>query len=56
MPGAPPETGRVEGTNGVTKPIAPNAAQAANRAALAGELRSTGWSPLVCTLVAQDGS
>src|SRR4029077_21111428 len=41
VPRAPPATGRVEGTNGVTKPIAPNAAQAANRAALASELRST---------------
>jgi hypothetical protein len=43
----------VRGTNGVTPPPAPTKAQAAKRDALAAELRATGWSPLVCSLVAR---
>jgi hypothetical protein len=53
VPGAPPEPGAVPGTNGVTPPIAPNAAQAAQRAALARRLSATGWSPGICVLAAQ---
>ena len=34
---------------------APTIAQAARRDALAADLRATGWSPLVCSLVARDG-
>jgi hypothetical protein len=52
VPGAAAEPGRVPGTNGVTPPIAPTAAQAARRAALAQELRATGWSPGLCALAA----
>jgi hypothetical protein len=47
------ERGRVAGTHGVTPPPAPTAAQAAQRDALAARLRATGWSPLVCSLVAR---
>ena len=53
VPGAAPEAGRVRGTGGVTKPQAPNAAQAAQRDALAGQLRAGGWSPGLCRLSAQ---
>jgi hypothetical protein len=53
VPGAPPEPGAVRGTNGVTPPVAPNAVQAAQRDALAQELRATGWSPGLCYLAAQ---
>ena len=45
VPGAPAEPGRVPGTNGETPPIAPNAAQIAQRTALAKRLAATGWSP-----------
>ena len=44
-----------EGKPAVTPPKAPNAAQAAQRDALATQLEATGWSPLVCTLVAAGG-
>ena len=40
----------VPGTNGETPPIAPTAAQAAQRDRLASQLRAQGWSPWVCTL------
>jgi hypothetical protein len=50
VPGAAPETGRVKGTDGVTPPPAPNAAQLAQRAALAKKLKQTGWSPGLCYL------
>jgi hypothetical protein len=50
------DRGRVAGTNGVTPPPAPTSAQAAARDALAARLRATGWSPLVCSLVAQSSS
>ena len=53
VPGAPAETGRVRGTNGVTKPQAPNAAQAIKRTQLAQKLKATGWSPGLCYLTAQ---
>jgi hypothetical protein len=53
VPGAPPEPHRVAGTGGVTPPIAPNAEQAAQRAALAEQLQASGWSPFVCLLAAQ---
>jgi hypothetical protein len=53
VPGAVPEASRVSGTGGVTKPQAPNAAQAAQRDALAGQLRAGGWSPGLCRLSAQ---
>jgi hypothetical protein len=46
------DRGRLPGTNGVTPPPAPTTAQAAARDALAARLRATGWSPLVCSLVA----
>jgi hypothetical protein len=44
---------RPGGTNGVTPPIAPNAAQAAQRAALARRLSATGWLPGICVPAAQ---
>jgi hypothetical protein len=47
------EPGRVRGTDGVTLPPAPNAAQAAQRDALAQELQATGWTPGLCFLAAQ---
>ncbi|HEY3018670.1 MAG TPA: hypothetical protein VGJ32_00670 [Solirubrobacteraceae bacterium] len=47
------EKGRVRGTNGVTPPRAPTAAQAAQRERLARQLRATGWYPGVCVLAAQ---
>jgi hypothetical protein len=53
VPGAAPEPGRVPGTQGVTKPIAPTAAQAAQRDALAARLKAAGWSPGLCYLAAQ---
>ncbi len=53
VPGRKERRGRVRGTNGVTPPPAPTKAQAAKRDALAAELRATGWSPLVCSLVAR---
>ncbi len=48
------QRGKAKGTEGVTPPKAPNAAQAAKRDALAAELRSTGWSPGVCLLAGQN--
>jgi hypothetical protein len=48
------EPGTVGGTNGVTPPPAPDAAQAAQRAALALQLSQTGWSPGLCFLAAGD--
>ena len=53
VPGAPPETGRVPGTNGETPPIAPTAAQLASRTALAQRLAASGWSPGLCWLAVQ---
>jgi hypothetical protein len=47
------ERGRVDGTNGTTTPVAPTAAQAGGRDALARRLRATGWSPFNCYLAAQ---
>jgi hypothetical protein len=44
------ESGGVPGTNGVTPPVAPTAAQAAQRDALAAQLRTTGWRPAICSL------
>lgn len=41
------------GTNGETPPIAPNAAQVAQRTALAQRLKADGWSPGLCYLAAQ---
>jgi hypothetical protein len=52
VPGEP-ESGNIPGTNGETPPIAPNAAQAAQRAALAQRLAADGWSPGLCYLSAQ---
>jgi hypothetical protein len=52
VPGAPPESGRVPGTNGETPPIAPNAAQVAKRTALAQKLADSGWRPGLCSLAA----
>jgi hypothetical protein len=46
----PDEPGRPRGTEGVTPPPAPNAEQAAQRAALAQQLSDTGWSPGLCSL------
>jgi hypothetical protein len=46
------ESGGVPGTNGVTPPIAPTPAQAAQRDALAAQLRTTGWRPAICSLAA----
>jgi hypothetical protein len=48
-----PEPSRVPGTNGVTPPIAPSAEQAAQRDAVAGQLRAQGWSPWSCQLAAR---
>src|SRR3954451_2985135 len=53
VPGAPPESGRIPGTNGETPPIAPSAAQVAQRTALAQRLTADGWSPGLCYLAAQ---
>ena len=53
VPGKKERAGRRRGTNGVTPVPAPTAAQAARRDALAGRLRASGWSPLVCSLVAR---
>ncbi|MBI5106586.1 MAG: hypothetical protein HZB46_16645 [Solirubrobacterales bacterium] len=47
------ETGRVEGTNGVTPPPAPSPEQAARRASVAEQLRASGWSPGLCYLAAR---
>jgi hypothetical protein len=55
VPGRTDAPGRVGGTNGVTPVPRPNAEEAASRDALAVQLQSTGWSPLVCSLVARDG-
>ena len=52
VPDAPPETGRVAGTNGVTPPPEPTAAQLAQRTALASKLSAVGWSPGLCLLAA----
>ena len=41
-----------KGTDGVTPPPAPNAAQLAQRTALAKVLKQSGWSPGLCYLVA----
>lgn len=49
------EPGRVAGTGGVTPPPAPTAAQAAQRTALAKQLRDSGWSPGLCVLAAGAG-
>ena len=43
----------VPGTGGVTPPIAPNAAQAAQRNSLAARLRAQGWSPSICRIAAR---
>jgi hypothetical protein len=51
--GAPPESGRIPGTNGQTPPIAPSPAQVAQRTALAQRLTADGWSPGLCYLAAQ---
>jgi hypothetical protein len=56
VPGRADAPGRVRGTNGVTPIPRPTAEQAASRDALALELQATGWSPLICSLVARDGS
>jgi hypothetical protein len=53
VPGASEAPRAVEGTNGVTAPPAPNAVQAAQRAALAKKLTSAGWSPGLCQLSAR---
>ena len=53
VPGAPPESGRIAGTNGETLPVAPSAAQVAQRTALAQRLKADGWSPGLCYLAAQ---
>jgi hypothetical protein len=53
VPGAAAEAGRVGGTEGVTPPRAPTAAQAARRDALAARLNAAGWSPGLCVLAAQ---
>ena len=55
MPGKADAPGRKKGTDGVTPPKRPSAEQQAQRDALALQLQSTGWSPLVCTLVSADG-
>jgi hypothetical protein len=47
------EPGLIEGTEGVTPPPAPNAEQAAQRAALAQRLSESGWSPGLCYLAAE---
>jgi hypothetical protein len=52
VPGESDPLSAIPGTGGVTPIPAPTAAQAASRDALASQLRATGWSPLVCTLVA----
>src|SRR4051812_37074861 len=52
-PGAAAAPGRVPGTDGVTPPPAPTAAQAARRNALAAQLSAAGWSPGLCLLAAQ---
>ena len=44
------ERGKVPGTNGVTPPPDPTAAEAAQRQALATQLRATGWRPAICSL------
>src|SRR3954462_6304708 len=53
VPAAPVEAGRAPGTGGVTPPPAPRAAQPAQRAALAEQLRASGWSPGLCSLAAR---
>ena len=53
VPGAPPESGRIPGTNGETPTLAPTPEQAARRAALAQKLKAAGWSPGLCYLSAQ---
>ena len=55
MPGKSDPPDRKGGTNGVTPIPVPTEEQAARRDALAAELSATGWSPLVCTLVASSG-
>ena len=63
MPGAPAEPGRVPGTNGETPPIAPNAAQIAQRTALATRLQKEGaeafvksWNSLMQRIAQQSGA
>jgi hypothetical protein len=53
VPGAAEPGTAVAGTNGVTPPPAPNAAQAARRTELAKKLTSAGWSPGLCQLAAR---
>jgi hypothetical protein len=53
VPGVARAPGQVRGTDGVTPPPAPNAAQAAQRDALAQELSASGWSPGLCYLAAE---
>jgi len=55
VPGKADAPGRKKGTDGVTPPKRPSAEQQAQRDALALQLQSTGWSPLVCTLVSAGG-
>jgi hypothetical protein len=52
VPGQPPEPHKVPGTNGETPPIAPDAAQVAQRDALAQKLADSGWRPGLCYLAA----
>ncbi len=52
VPGAPEPAGQVPGTDGVTAPVAPTPAQAAQRDALAADLRASGWAPWICTRIA----
>ena len=54
VPGESDPLGALPGTDGVTPIQPPTAEQAARRDTLAAQLQSTGWSPLVCTLVAQN--
>jgi hypothetical protein len=49
------ESGGVPGTEGVTPPPRPSAAQAAQRDLFAGQLRAQGWSPAICRLGARRG-
>jgi hypothetical protein len=50
-----PEPGLLPGTDGVTPPQAPTAAQAERRDALAAQLGASGWSPGLCFIAGQDG-
>jgi hypothetical protein len=53
VPGVGSAPGQLRGTDGETPPPPPNAAQAAQRDALAQELTASGWSPGLCYLAAQ---